>query len=117
MVPDGGPAWHAAAADGIHRVQINDLETFDGGRRQSSRSYLVDGRPVANLDALPPDMQAEVKRMLAGDGKFGDAGGPAMPRMSITSIQPETRPGMSMKVVIAIIVVLLLCFMLGKMLS
>jgi hypothetical protein len=118
LAEDGKPGATAgaAAAGGAHRVQINDLEISESGRRQSTRSYLVDGKPMANLDALPPAMQAEVKRLLAEDGK-PDNTGPATPRMSITSIQPETRSRMSLKVVIAIAIVLALSFMLGKMLS
>jgi hypothetical protein len=116
LAADGKPGnAGTAAADGIPRVEINELEIFDGDRRQSTRQYLVDGKPVANLDALPPAMQAEVKRMLV-DGKSGNTG-PAMPRMSITSVRPAGRSGVSMKFVIAIIVVLALSFMLGKMLS
>jgi hypothetical protein len=117
LAGDGKPGnAGTAAADGIPRVEINDLEIFDGDWRQSTRQYLVDGKPVANLDALPPAMQAEVKRMLAEDGKPGNTG-PAMPRMSITSVEPAGRSGVSMKFVIAIVVVLALSFMLGKMLS
>jgi hypothetical protein len=106
----------AAATDAPPRVEINELKIFDGSRQQSARSYRVDGKPVANLDALPPAMQAEVKRMLAEDGNAGETG-PATPRMSITSVQPETRRGMSIKFAIAIIAVLILSFMLGRMLS
>lgn len=105
----------AAGTEGTPRVEINELKIFDGSRQQSARTFRVDGKPVANLDALPPAMQAEVKRMLAEDGKAGNTGR-AMPRMSITSVQPERRSGVSMKVVIAVIVVLALSFMLGKML-
>ncbi|HET7932235.1 MAG TPA: hypothetical protein VFL63_12720 [Rhodanobacteraceae bacterium] len=105
-----------ATPDGIHRVEINDLLVTENGQPQLTRHYLVDGKPADNLDALPPAMQAEVKRMLAADAKTGGTES-ASPSVSVRYIEPDRPQGLSMKsVVIGIAVLLALAFALGKLL-